>query len=58
MSLGGAGIELSRYGDESYQSTTAALRLPLGAPGWSLRLGGVRDADGRRVFAGIGWNGF
>lgn len=54
----GTGIELSRYGDESYHATTAALRLSLGAPGWSLRLGAVRDTDGRRAFVGIGYNGF
>jgi hypothetical protein len=54
----GAGVELSRYGDESYHSTTAVLRLPLGAPGWTLRLGAVRDDDGTRAIVGIGWNGF
>jgi len=31
LSDAGAGLELSRYGDESYHSTTAVLRLPLGA---------------------------
>jgi len=54
----GAGLELSRYGDRGYHATTATLRLPLGAPGWSLRLGAVRDSDGRRVVLGLGWNGF
>jgi len=54
----GAGLELSRYGDRGYHATTATLRLPLGAPGWSLRLGTVRDSDGRRAVLGLGWNGF
>ena len=58
LSDAGAGLELSRYGDESYHSTTAVLRLPLGAAGWTLRLGAVQDKDGRRAIVGIGYNGF
>ncbi|HSQ73603.1 MAG TPA: hypothetical protein VLM87_14405, partial [Rubrivivax sp.] len=58
LSLGGGGVELSRYGDRDYHSTTAVVRLPLGAPGWTLRLGAVRDDDGSRAVVGIGWNGF
>jgi len=58
LSGNGAGVELSRYGDQSYHSTTAVLRLPLGAPGWTLRLGAVRDVDGTRAIVGVGWNGF
>lgn len=58
LSDAGAGLELSRYGDESYHSTTAILRLPLGTAGWTLRLGAVQDNDGRRALAGIGYNGF
>jgi hypothetical protein len=54
----GAGLELSRYGDQSYHATTATIRLPLGAPGWSLRLGAVRDSNGQRAVIGVGWNGF
>jgi hypothetical protein len=54
----GAGVELSRYGDQGYHSTTAVLRLPLGAAGWTLRLGAVRDDDGSRALVGLGWNGF
>jgi len=51
-------IELSRFGERSYHATTATLRLPVGAPGWSLRLGAVRDGEGRRLVVGIGYNGF
>jgi hypothetical protein len=54
----GAGLELSRYGDVDYHSTTAVLRLPLGAAGWTLRLGAVQDKDGRRALFGVGYNGF
>jgi hypothetical protein len=60
LSLGdtGAGLELSRYGDVDYHSTTAVLRVPLGAAAWTLRLGAVQDNDGRRAVVGIGFNGF
>ncbi|MEP7282503.1 MAG: hypothetical protein ABI696_11040 [Rubrivivax sp.] len=56
------GIEWSRYGDDSYQSTTGVLRVSLdrvvGAPGWSLRLGAVHDRAGTRAVVGVGYNGF
>lgn len=51
-------IELSRFGERSYHASTATLRFAVGAPGWSLRLGAVRDGEGRRVVVGIGYNGF
>lgn len=53
-----AGVELSRYGEDGYHATTAALRIGLGVAGWSLRLGAVHDDDGRRGFVGIAYNGF
>jgi hypothetical protein len=56
------GVEWSRYGDDSYQSTTGVLRVSLdrmvGARGWSLRLGAVHDQVGTRAVVGVGYNGF
>jgi hypothetical protein len=56
------GVELSRYKDETYRSTTLVARFALdrvvGTRGWSLRVGAVHDDAGTRALLGIGYNGF
>jgi hypothetical protein len=51
-------LEWSRYGERGYHASTTTLRVALGDGGWSLRVGSVRDDDGRRAVFGVGYNGF
>lgn len=51
-------FEWLRYHENSYQASTAALRLATGVPHWFVRLGALRANGQTRPFVGVTYNAF
>jgi hypothetical protein len=52
------GIDFTRYSEEGFQSSTTALRVPLGVRHWAIRVGAIRAEQEYQPFLGTTYNAF